>query len=126
MNGVPTEERVSDERLRYLTVTHFNVDFLPDYEEFRDIQRALAELSLLRSHRAEQGSEAAKVDADLPEGFTVFRALDYIKTDEDLAEYVAAAIELAAPRESECKHSFNPYTAKCIECGAYDPDRTGG
>ena len=39
---------VSEERLEHLAVMHFNIDFLPDRQEFIDIQIALRELQHLR------------------------------------------------------------------------------
>lgn len=42
------EKKITEERLHYLHVTHFGVDFLPDSEEFLDINAALRELTALR------------------------------------------------------------------------------
>jgi hypothetical protein len=70
-------ETVTTERLSYLVVTHFNVDFLPDYEEFRDIQKALAELL---THR-----RRAAAPVDVREQGEVAEVLKWLEGVRDIA-----------------------------------------
>ena len=76
---------VSEERLEHLAVMHFNIDFLPDRQEFIDIQIALRELQHLRrlSTQNAEGWRPIRTDRDPPEGGSDTNVLAWLDSHQE-------------------------------------------